>query len=109
MLQECVRTSDSVCRFGGDEFVVLVEPMHDATDAVTVAGRILAALAPPFLLGGHRIKTTASIGIALNPEDGSDATTLLKNADIAMYKAKRGGGNRFEFFSALAEEALTAA
>ena len=99
-LEACVRTSDTVCRFGGDEFVILVEPMNDAADAIAVGERIVAALSPPFRVGGHRITTTASIGIALNPEDGIDAATLLKNADVAMYNAKKGGRNRFQFFSA---------
>jgi diguanylate cyclase (GGDEF)-like protein/PAS domain S-box-containing protein len=108
-MQECVRTSDSVCRFGGDEFVILLEPMDDAADAVTIGERIVAALSPPFLIEGHRIKTTASIGIALNPEDGTDAITLLKNADVAMYKAKRSGRNRLEFFSVSVEDAAAVA
>jgi diguanylate cyclase (GGDEF)-like protein/PAS domain S-box-containing protein len=98
-LRDCVRESDSVCRFGGDEFVVLLEPVLDAADAKPIAERIMRALAPPFIVGSHRIKTGASIGIAINPQDGIDATTLLKNADVAMYKAKKTGRNRFAFFS----------
>jgi diguanylate cyclase (GGDEF)-like protein len=64
-----------------------------------VGERIVAALAAPFHLNGHQVRTSASIGIALYPPDGTDATTLLKNADVAMYKAKRSGRNRFEFFN----------
>ena len=105
-LQECVRTCDTVCRFGGDEFVVLLEPLTDAADAIAVGDRIVSGLFPPFLIAGQRIKTTVSIGIALNPEDGTDATTLLKNADVAMYKAKKRGRNRLELFSAPAEDAV---
>ena len=59
----------------------------------------MAALAIPFDLDGHRVRTTASIGIAIYPSDGASATALLKNADLAMYKSKRTGRNRFEFFS----------
>ena len=64
-----------------------------------IGERILAALASPFVLGGHPVSATASIGIAIYPGDGTDALTLLKNADVAMYRAKQAGRNQFRFFS----------
>jgi diguanylate cyclase (GGDEF)-like protein/PAS domain S-box-containing protein len=98
-LQRCIRASDTIGRFGGDEFAIVVEEASSPADLVMVGERIVAALAAPFRLDGRRVHTGASIGIALYPSDGTDATTLLKNADVAMYKAKRSGRNRFEFFS----------
>jgi diguanylate cyclase len=98
-LQQCIRASDTIGRFGGDEFAIVVEEASSPRDLVMVGQRIVAALAAPFDLNGHRVRTSASIGIALYPPDGTDATTLLKNADVAMYKAKRSGRNRFEFFN----------
>jgi diguanylate cyclase len=96
-LQRCIRGSDSVGRFGGDEFAIVIEDATLPADAIRVAQRIVEGVAEPVLVGEHRIQTTASIGIALCPQDGTDATTLLKNADIAMYRAKKYGRNRFEF------------
>ena len=98
-LNECVRGSDSLCRLGGDEFTIVVENATLPDDAIRVAERIVGALAPPFLLAGREITTTASIGIAVYPDDGTDSTNLLKNADVAMYRAKKCGRNRFELFS----------
>lgn len=98
-LQQCLRASDSVGRFGGDEFAIVIEDATLPADAIRVAQRIVDGLAAPVLVGENRIQTTASIGIALCPQDGTDATTTLKNADIAMYRAKKYGRNRFEFFS----------
>ncbi|MEO8847214.1 MAG: diguanylate cyclase [Casimicrobiaceae bacterium] len=94
-LEKCIRTSDSIARFGGDEFAIVLEDANLPDDAVLVGERIVASLVEPFHLNGHRVTTAASIGIAIYPQDGSDAATLLKNADIAMYEAKRNGRNRF--------------
>ena len=98
-LQKCIRASDTIGRFGGDEFAIVVEEASSPRDLVMVGERIVAALAAPFHLNDRQVRTGASIGIALYPPDGTDATTLLKNADVAMYKAKRSGRNRFEFFN----------
>ena len=98
-LRVCLRSSDVVARFGGDEFVVLVEEINERGDVERVAADVLAALARPMQLRGHECHTTASIGIAMYPSDGSDAQELTKNADMAMYLAKEDGKNGFRFFS----------
>ena len=98
-LQKCIRASDSVGRFGGDEFAIVLEDAALPNDARRIAERIVTSLAMPFHLDGHDVRIGASIGISLYPTDGIDAGTLLKNADLSMYKAKRAGSNRFEFFS----------
>src|ERR1700682_2124900 len=98
-LQKCIRLSDSVGRLGGDEFAMVLEDTQERADSVRIGERILAALASPFVLGGHPITAAASIGIAIYPKDGTEALTLLKNADVAMYKAKQAGRKQFRFFS----------
>jgi predicted signal transduction protein with EAL and GGDEF domain len=92
-----VRSADTVARVGGDEFAVLIEDHHTDADGAKAAGRILAALARPIPAGGHEVEITASIGIA--HDDGANApSSVLRNADIAMYLAKRAGKDRFEIF-----------
>jgi diguanylate cyclase (GGDEF)-like protein/PAS domain S-box-containing protein len=103
----CIRASDTIGRVGGDEFVIVLEDACLPADAVRVCQRIEAAFAAPFDLDGHRVRTAASIGIALFPTDGADAASLLRNADAAMYKAKRAGSHRYRFFSE-ADEPATA-
>jgi diguanylate cyclase (GGDEF)-like protein len=98
-LRDCVRNSDVVGRLGGDEFVVMLDRISDRDQAAVVARKILAALSSPILLAGHECSTTGSVGIAVFPENGSDALTLTKNADIAMYLAKEEGKNDYRFFS----------
>jgi len=102
-LATCIRASDTLGRYGGDEFAIVLEDAALPGDAILVARRIVAALAVPFMLDGHHVRTTASIGIAVYPREGEDAMTLIKNADVAMYAAKRGGRNRFEFFADASE------
>jgi diguanylate cyclase (GGDEF)-like protein/PAS domain S-box-containing protein len=99
-LLKCVRGSDTVSRQGGDEFVVLLAEIQDAHDAALCAEKILATLSMPYLLDGHDLYTTASIGIASFPGDGGSAQLLTKYADLAMYRAKQDGGNRYRFFEA---------
>ena len=92
-----VRGPDSLARLGGDEFTVLLAEIRRGEDAATVAQRILTTLAEPLDLAGHEVTTTLSIGIAVFPDDGDEEETLLKNADMAMYFAKRRGRNHYEF------------
>ncbi len=89
----CIRASDTVGRLGGDEFLVVLPDLTDATHATTVADKILKAFEEPFVILGHSISTTASIGLAIYPDDGDEAEILLRNADAAMYRAKDAGRN----------------
>jgi N-acyl amino acid synthase of PEP-CTERM/exosortase system len=93
-----LQTSAIVSRQGGDEFVVLVPDVASAGDAGIVAQKLLAALAPPFVIDGHQLHITGSIGISTYPEDGEDEDSLLRNSDIAMYYAKKNGRNNYQFF-----------
>lgn len=97
-LREAVRAVDIVSRLGGDEFVVILPEIQDAEDAARVATKIIAALAPQVVVEGNPLQATPSIGISVFPRDGNEAYALMKNADTAMYHAKAGGRNRFEFF-----------
>ncbi|TMH75890.1 MAG: EAL domain-containing protein [Betaproteobacteria bacterium] len=99
-LAECLRESDTVARLGGDEFVVMIENFTAPKDAIAVAQKALASLAKPFFVDGQEFLMSASIGISTFPDDGKDAETLLKNADIAMYRAKDQGRNNYQFYSA---------
>ena len=99
-LKASVRGSDTVARFGGDEFVVLVEGLPEALHAGTIARKLLDAISAPMMLKEREVRVTASIGISTFPEDGADAATLLKNADFAMYRAKEQGKNAFRYYSA---------
>ncbi|MDR3395555.1 MAG: EAL domain-containing protein [Parasulfuritortus sp.] len=104
-LLKCVRTSDTVARLGGDEFAVLLEDITPM-DVERIADKILASLAAPVELEGRDWYIGASIGISLTPRDGADMTTLLKNADTAMYRAKADGRHCFRFFDeGMAEQA----
>jgi diguanylate cyclase (GGDEF)-like protein/PAS domain S-box-containing protein len=99
-LQACVpRESDSVARIGGDEFLILLARIQSRKDAEAVAAKMLQALGDPFLIGPHTVSISASIGIALFPIHGQDQHMLIKNADMAMYRAKQGGHNCYRFFS----------
>jgi diguanylate cyclase (GGDEF)-like protein len=98
-LRKTLRSSDVVARLGGDEFVVILEKTAEGHDVETTALRLLSALSQPVQLSGHECHTTASIGIAMFPADGTDAQTLTKNADMAMYLAKEDGKNGFRFFT----------
>ncbi|WP_375776999.1 GAF domain-containing protein [Bradyrhizobium sp. ma5] len=98
-LRGSLRASDVVARLGGDEFVVILEDTTERHDVERIAGDLLVALSQPMQLSGHECHTTASIGIATYPTDGSDVQTLTKNADMAMYLAKEDGKNGFRFFS----------
>jgi EAL domain-containing protein (putative c-di-GMP-specific phosphodiesterase class I) len=98
-LKSCVREYDAVARLGGDEFVVILRGHDISSDVATVARKINDKLSQPFLVDSHTLHTSASIGIALYPENASQIDDLMKNADTAMYFAKTEGGNGFRFFS----------
>ena len=93
-LRQCVRESDTIGRFGGDEFVVLLGHLRLPGDATTVATKIRLALHHPYAIGHHRLEVAASIGIAFFPSHGESREQLIRSADEAMYRAKRQGGNR---------------
>jgi diguanylate cyclase (GGDEF)-like protein/PAS domain S-box-containing protein len=97
-LLACVRSSDTVSRQGGDEFVILLAQVSHPQDAAISAEKILAALGAPHHIGKSVLHVTASIGIVTFPDDGVDAEILLKNADFAMYRAKESGRNCYQFF-----------
>ena len=97
-LTTCVRSSDTVCRQGGDEFVILLNDVGHAEDAALSAQKILAALSVPQLINQLKQHVSVSIGISIYPDNGLDADTLIKRADTAMYRAKAGGGNNYQFF-----------
>ncbi|MEO8672650.1 MAG: GGDEF domain-containing protein [Tahibacter sp.] len=88
-LQGTVRDSDTVSRYGGDEFLVLLSDVGQASDAVAIADKVIAAVGVPCQFGGHLLQVKASVGISVFPNDGDDADTLIVNADAAMYLAKR--------------------
>ena len=99
-LQNCVRAQDVVARLGGDEFAVVLPQLDAPGEAEPIARRIVEALSQPFLLQGQQLFVSASVGIAAYPDDGSDAATLLKSADTAMYGAKQNGRNNYQFYLA---------
>ena len=103
-LSACVDSDDTVARMGGDEFTLLLQsqPLREGalTRAIHVGEQILASLAQPFILEGREFFVTASIGIALSPQDGNELSQLMKNADTAMYHAKERGKNNFQFYQA---------
>jgi diguanylate cyclase (GGDEF)-like protein/PAS domain S-box-containing protein len=98
-LQSCVRRSDTLARLGGDEFTILLPDLSDAEDAALISQKVIDELRRPLSVGGQEVRATASIGIALYPSDGSEAESLVKHADIAMYHVKTAGKNGYAFFS----------
>jgi diguanylate cyclase (GGDEF)-like protein/PAS domain S-box-containing protein len=97
----CVRPSDAVCRLGGDEFaVVCVGSEAPASEAATLADRLVEVISAPYDIQGHQVIVGSSIGISVAPDDGSDPGQLLKNADMAMYRAKADGRGNYRFFEA---------
>jgi len=97
-LATCVRSSDTVSRQGGDEFVVLLSEIKHADDAAASAQKIIAALVAPHEVADHQLHITVTIGISIFPADGRDAETMIKCADTAMYHAKESGRNNYQFF-----------
>jgi diguanylate cyclase (GGDEF)-like protein/PAS domain S-box-containing protein len=106
-LAACVRSSDTVSRQGGDEFVMLLWEVRNAQDVVLAAENILCALRRPHHIDHHELHITASIGIAIYPDDAQDADALLNNADVAMYHAKESGRDNYQIFNARMNEGAT--
>jgi diguanylate cyclase (GGDEF)-like protein/PAS domain S-box-containing protein len=98
-LREALRGSDTVARLGGDEFAILL-PGLKSDETVRVARKLLEAMRQPFLVAGRELRVSASLGLAIGPEDGDDVQTLLKSADTAMYRAKDAGRDRLQLFDA---------
>ncbi|MBS0554354.1 MAG: EAL domain-containing protein, partial [Proteobacteria bacterium] len=97
-LRSCLREDDTVARMGGDEFVVVMSDFDGPEGAVHAAGRMADALRDPIAVDGRELVVTCSIGISLYPDDGADSSTLIKNADVAMYRAKDEGRNAFQLY-----------
>lgn len=99
-LSACVRATDTVARLGGDEFAIILENLPtDGQEAQNIAEKIISSLAAPIQAGEHQLNTSCSLGIAVFPDDGGDAQTIMKHADVAMYDAKAKGRNNYQFFS----------
>jgi diguanylate cyclase (GGDEF)-like protein/PAS domain S-box-containing protein len=104
---DLIAEQGNVARLGGDEFTVVLDKIDDVSDAARVAERLTGTLSRPNVLGDHEVVVTPSIGISIFPDDGDDAQTLLKNADTAMYHAKKSGRSTFQFYaSEMNERAL---
>jgi len=103
-LRQCVRAGDTAARVGGDEFGVILTEIAHPQDARLVAEKIVRAMAAPHYLEGHEAFVSASIGIAMFPLDGEDRESLVRNADAAMFRAKRAGRNSFRFYTAAMNE-----
>ncbi len=97
-LEHCVRRVDTVSRFGGDEFLIILADLKTKEDAVVVANRIVTDISRPFDFNHHGIEISTSIGISMYPQDSENPETLVKHADIAMYKAKNSGKKQFRFY-----------
>jgi diguanylate cyclase (GGDEF)-like protein/PAS domain S-box-containing protein len=102
-LKASLRSSDTVARLGGDEFLVLLPKIARPEDALGTAEKILDAVRRPLAVDGQELRVTTSIGVALYPDDGEESETLVKNADIAMYRAKEKGRNNYERYTPKAE------
>ena len=98
-LRSCVRGSDTICRQGGDEFMILLTEIGGAEDAELVANKIVDAMVEPHQLGNRALNITFSIGISICPDDAKDDETMIKNADDAMHIAKESGRNNYKFFA----------
>lgn len=98
-MQNCLRNNDTVARFAGDEFVIILSGFRDLQNVPHIAQKLLRTLAEPYQLNDSEVFTTASLGIAIYPADGTSAERLMRNADTAMYAAKEANGNTYRLFS----------
>lgn len=105
-LRDCVRDGDSVARLGGDEFILSLPLLSGGGDAAMVAQKVLNALGKPFVVDGHELHASASIGISVYPDDGKDVETLMSAADTAMYHAKEKGRRNYQFFTQALNKAV---
>ncbi len=99
-MRACVREGDVIARLGGDEFAIVQAPVTDPREVPTLAGRLIETISAPYELGGHEVMVGTSIGVALAPADGATPDELMKNADLALYRAKADGGGAYRFFEA---------
>ncbi len=97
-ITSCVRVTDTVSRYGGDEFVILLTEIGAREDAAKIAKKLLDKFSAPHKIDGHELKLTLSIGISIYPDNGHDAETLMQNSDTAMYTIKESGRNSYQFF-----------
>jgi diguanylate cyclase (GGDEF)-like protein/PAS domain S-box-containing protein len=102
-LRTCVRASDTASRFGGDEFAIVQDDVADTKEVAALANRLLERINRPYRLAAGEVVVSTSIGVSIAPDDSIDADTLLKNADIALYRAKADGRSNFRFFDAAAD------
>ncbi len=99
-ISDVTRNYDLLARFGGDEFVMIMSNVENRSDVIYVAEKIISSFKPAFIINDASLQVTTSIGISIFPEDGNDPSELLKNADLAMYRAKAEGRNGYQFFNA---------
>lgn len=98
-LRRCIREHDMAARLGGDEFIAIIDMISSQEEAASIAEKVLRHLSEPVVLDNEELTITCSIGVSIFPQDGRDAKTLLRNADVAMYNAKERGKNTFQFYT----------